>query len=728
MASARPLQISFTEPLTLATLVLSTVGTALGGPVGGAIGALIGQSFDQQLLGPARRGPRLGDLSVQTSSYGTQVPRIYGTMRVAGSVIWATDLVEGSETTGAKGQLDVTFSYSVSMAVALSSRRVEGVKRIWADGKLLRGEEGDFKVGTTYRFYDGSEDQAIDPLIGSIEDIANTPAYRGLALAVFENLELAEFGNRIPFLTFEVVAEDAPSIASILADASSGAIECAADDRLVGFAAYGQSIRAAIDPLVRCYDVPLFDDGSIVRGPIGGSIAIEDAELGNRSDDQPSPRIQREALPDSAMPATLRISYYDPARDYQTGEARASAGEQAGNEIHQELPAVLGASDAKSLAQRMLARQWSARDKLTLRLPPSRTGLEPGTTVQLTDTPSDWMVEKCTLDGFVTIAELRPSWRPAGIVASDPGRILPNPDIVDGPLAIALFDVPNVTGSSAEQPMLLMAAAMGSAGWRVRPVDISAGAVTTSMQTARSESLLGQALTVVGAAEADLADEINSLDVQLVDPAQWLTSCDDEALGAGMNLAVIGNEVIQFANAASLGGGRFRLTRLLRGRWGTECAVSTHATGEAFCLIQPGNVQPVVLPISAIGLSVIADDRRGDTAQVQLRGESVRPWTPVNVQATIEAAGDLALSWTRRSRAGSSWIDEVDVPLGETREDYRVTVIGALASAEFVTTEPSLTIAASDLAALGSGTAQVEVRQIGDWAASRPAQIAITLA
>ena len=71
----------------MATLVLSTVGTAIGGPVGSAIGALIGQSIDQQLLAPVRRGPRVGDLSVQTSSYGSQIPRIYGTMRIAGSVI-----------------------------------------------------------------------------------------------------------------------------------------------------------------------------------------------------------------------------------------------------------------------------------------------------------------------------------------------------------------------------------------------------------------------------------------------------------------------------------------------------------------------------------------------------------------------------------------------------------------------------------------------------------------
>jgi len=56
-----------------------------------------------------------------------------------------------------------------------------------------------------------------------------------------------------------------------------------------------------------------------------------------------------------------------------------------------------------------------------------------------------------------------------------------------------------------------------------------------------------------------------------------------------------------------------------------------------------------------------------------------------------------------------------------------VTILGPLASAEFTCGEPALTIAASDLAAIGSGPAQVEVRQIGDFAASRPAQASINL-
>ena len=90
----------------MATLVLSAVGTAIGGPIGGALGALVGQQFDQNLLfkPAAREGPKIQELAVQTSSYGTQIPRVFGRMRIAGSVIWATDLKETRNTEGGKGR------------------------------------------------------------------------------------------------------------------------------------------------------------------------------------------------------------------------------------------------------------------------------------------------------------------------------------------------------------------------------------------------------------------------------------------------------------------------------------------------------------------------------------------------------------------------------------------------------------------------------------------------
>src|SRR5690606_26956786 len=173
----------------MATLVFSAIGTAIGGPLGGAIGSLIGHQIDRAIIGggPRREGPRLRELAVTTSSYGTPVPRHFGTMRAAGTIVWATELVESSEQSGGgKGRPATTaYSYSASFAVALASRPIRRLGRIWADGNLLRGAAGDLKTGGALRVYSGHGDQPVDPLIASDRGAA-CPAFRGLAYCVFE--------------------------------------------------------------------------------------------------------------------------------------------------------------------------------------------------------------------------------------------------------------------------------------------------------------------------------------------------------------------------------------------------------------------------------------------------------------------------------------------------------------------------------------------------------------
>src|SRR5690606_30765561 len=187
----------------MATLIFGTIGTAIGGPLGGAIGSLIGNQIDRSAAGGTEReGPRLRELAVTTSSYGTPIPRQFGTMRAAGTIVWSTDLVESSERSGGgKGRpATTTYSYSVSFAVALASRPIRRLGRIWANGNLLRGAAGDLKVGGTLRVYNGYGNQPVDPLIASDRGGA-CPAFRGLAYCVFEGLQLADFGNRIPALS-----------------------------------------------------------------------------------------------------------------------------------------------------------------------------------------------------------------------------------------------------------------------------------------------------------------------------------------------------------------------------------------------------------------------------------------------------------------------------------------------------------------------------------------------
>ncbi len=193
----------------MATVVLSyagaALGTLLGGPLGGvigrAVGGLAGAEIDQALFGGTHReGPRINSLQVMASQEGAAIPVVFGRMRIAGQVIWATNILEASSTAGGKGlgggNTSTTYSYFANFAVALCEGPIQGIGRAWADGKEI-----DLSAYAP-RIYLGDEVQQPDSLITAVEGTA--PAYRGLAYLVFERLPLTKFGNRLPQLSFEV--------------------------------------------------------------------------------------------------------------------------------------------------------------------------------------------------------------------------------------------------------------------------------------------------------------------------------------------------------------------------------------------------------------------------------------------------------------------------------------------------------------------------------------------
>jgi len=351
--------------------------------------------------------------------------------------------------------------------------------------------------------------------------------------------------------------------------------------------------------------------------------------------------------------------------------------------------------------------------------------LRPGARLQLAMSPPQWCVEKTTVDGFAMVVELRPDFSDGVPVAADAGRIVANPDVISEPLHLALLDVPAVLGATSNDPTLLLAASCES-GWQRQLVTISFGGQSITVQPARAKSILGLAEGVLPPGGTDLFDETSSVVVALVDENQCLVSCDDEALTAGENLAVLGGELIQFGSALPLGSGRFQLSRLLRGRGGTEWACASHTIDEQFCMTKAGTLQQVVLPSWAVGAPVAASTEDGSAATITFLGENIRPPAPVNLAAVRLNNGDLVLSWTRRSRQGFAWVDGIDAPLGEGNEQYRVTLSGVSGAIELLVAETYSTIAAADIGALGAGELTIEVRQLGDVAASRPAQLKLS--
>ncbi len=183
-------------------MVLGAVGGAIGGGAGQALGAALGGMADRAVVGaltPARqRGPRLETLRIQSSAEGAPMACAFGRARVTGQVIWAARFLERrNESAGGKGgPKTVDHAYSLSFAVAVCEGPINGIGRVWADGRPLD------LATVTMRVHRGTEDQTPDPLIEAVEQDA--PAYRGTAYVVFEDLALGPFGDRPPQLSFEV--------------------------------------------------------------------------------------------------------------------------------------------------------------------------------------------------------------------------------------------------------------------------------------------------------------------------------------------------------------------------------------------------------------------------------------------------------------------------------------------------------------------------------------------
>lgn len=235
------------------TIVGTAVGAAFGNPqLGYLLGSLAGQALFPTKL-PGAKGPRLNDLSVQSSAYGAPIPIIFGTQRVAGNVIWAADAEEHAHTEGQGGkggpsQDLTTYSYTRSFAVAICEGPIVGIRRIWSDSKLIYDKspanlvqpdsesDGEFVItpiviggvvtetieeltarqaktealDEQMEVYLGTEEQLPDPTMEAILGVGNVPGYRGTTYVVFTDRDVTALGGRLENLTFEVVMHGNP--------------------------------------------------------------------------------------------------------------------------------------------------------------------------------------------------------------------------------------------------------------------------------------------------------------------------------------------------------------------------------------------------------------------------------------------------------------------------------------------------------------------------------------
>ncbi|MCC8467360.1 MAG: hypothetical protein LN589_01220 [Rickettsia endosymbiont of Eriopis connexa] len=132
--------------------------------------------------------------------------------------------------------------------------------------------------------------------------------------------------------------------------------------------------------------------------------------------------------------------------------------------------------------------------------------------------------------------------------------------------------------------------------------------------------------------------------------------------------------------ATKLGNNKYKLTRLLQGRNGTEYAITKHKIGDKFILLN-AKIVSVSIPNNLIGKSVnykavtlgktLAE---AESIKFTYLGKALKPLSPVHVKAEKDEIGNINIDWIRRSRIDNDWSDYVDIAIGEESEQYEIEI------------------------------------------------------
>lgn len=218
----------------IGTVAGAVIGFFAGGNVmlGAAIGGAIGGMIDPP-KGPTIVGPRLDDLSFQTSTLGAPLGRAYGTVPVLGNVVWlegdAYREVITSEEQGGKGGSSATYEtahYYATFAVSLlrvpDATKTVALRRMWIGSNLVYDAGSDdiesIIASNSHRllftFYGGTDTQQPNTRWQADKGANAVSGFPGRCYIVIYDLDLEPYSRSLAMaqVKCELAVEAVPDI------------------------------------------------------------------------------------------------------------------------------------------------------------------------------------------------------------------------------------------------------------------------------------------------------------------------------------------------------------------------------------------------------------------------------------------------------------------------------------------------------------------------------------
>lgn len=467
------------------------------------------------------------------------------------------------------------------------------------------------------------------------------------------------------------------------------------------------------------------------------SIEAERGVLSSSDGEFITVRSERKATQKSA--GTIRLTFIDPDYDYAVNEYKYSRNDDQSDTsvtFNLALPIIMTASQAATLATRILIDNNASRMEHEFMLPQKYLNIEKGDVVELVN---DDFTDYVRVNEIAYNADFSMSIRSETIVTSstsavvvpDPVRPAEPPPLTSGDVQPLVIDTPLLNPAhQSSAPRLETYVAVFPATRRV----VSAGSILKYFETAGPYPVgTTGAAAVYGRAMEQLTGPVLQIDYgktfsfRLVqgDGTEFETKTALEML-AGANRLLVGYtnrfEMIGFIEAAYDTDTRIvTVTGIVRGLRGTDYTADLRESGDVV-LLYDDTLESLLLDINNVdrlddvtvyvGMRNTGEVSTDDAIGVEEEGASRKPWRPYNVHA-VAAGGDIALSWHRRTRLLGPLLNGTpDVPLDEDAELYDLVLYRAGAIVRTVTglTSPAFTYTAAMQSADGWSGAITSLR------------------
>ncbi|HEX3486128.1 MAG TPA: glycoside hydrolase/phage tail family protein, partial [Micropepsaceae bacterium] len=398
-----------------------------------------------------------------------------------------------------------------------------------------------------------------------------------------------------------------------------------------------------------------------------------------------------ERAQDVDLPSISRIAYLDADADYRESTTEAHRLTGSSNRVAQSfLPLVLDRGQATGIGERLLQDAWVMRETASFALPPSQIALDAADELTLTvgGRARRLRVSEIADAGAraITATMTDPSIYET-INGPDRGVGAIQAANVAGRALMAFLDLPLLKGDEVAYAPHVAAYAAPWPG-NVLVYRSAADANYTLDAQLATPANLGELRFDFYGGPAGRWDKGNQLWITLYRGA--LSSLSDIDVYAGSNTLAIENadgewEVLQFRDAELVGPGQWKLTTLLRGQAGTESAMRNPVAAGARIAVLDRAVPQLHLSFDQRALPFFyrwgpngkpISDATYQTVQRQFEGLGLRPLSAVQIRARWPTiAGDIVISWKRRTRIGGDSWEQPEVPLGEESENYEIDIL-----------------------------------------------------